>query len=344
MALCSCLLGFGLVVPSCAAPKQPPVPTAAEIGLTPRVRSPRGTLYVHGSRPPIDPLVAQVLGGKAWDEVLSGAAVGVALEALSGAPLDAALARWRAVVAGYPYPITAVASESVPVDTLPHRLMAALPELEGDLGLVRVRGMDGDLWVLLLGRSRAELPPVPREVSLGQSVDLAGHCSWTVGDPNGGFRTLSGKFEPDQRGEWLLQARRGDEVVATLPIYVGEGTPEGQPIPPNTDARGALQELRGWYGLPELGDEPLLDGIARARLRAAVEGLPNPAVSDQLRAAGFDGVGASGGCKAATVQDCLYALWWDPEDRAVLVGASIGIGIASVESEGQVRLMLVSAG
>lgn len=321
------------------------------MGVTPRVPSPRGEVYVHATAPPVDPLVAHALAGRAWDEVLSGAAVGVALEALSGAKVDAPLARWRAVVAGYPYPIVAVASEQVEADSLPTRLMEAIPGLEGDLGLVRVRGLKGDLWVLLLGRRRAELPPIPREIAVGEAVELGvepggerGGLSWVVSDPDGGSRSLSGPFVPDRAGEWLLQASSDGETVSSILIYVDQGTPEGQPLPITDDPRVALAELRAWYGLDPLPEEPLLDGLARARLRAEEAGETVPAVRDQLRAAGFDGVGAAGSCRAATVQECLYALWWDPEDRAVLVGASQGVGLAWRVDAGRVRVVVVSAG
>ena len=183
----------------------PPVPSA------PHLPAPVADLYIRHTGQPVDPLVTQVLGGRAWDEVLSGAASGLALTLAARGEVDLSAARWAAVRAGYPFQVLGVdvvhvAHEATPTLNVP---------TDGDLGLVRARGPDDDIWVVLHGAGGPDLPPVPREAHVGDFVPLSG-ATWRASSPDGEVRALTGGILLDRAGEWLLEAR---DAFVTIEIY-----------------------------------------------------------------------------------------------------------------------------
>ncbi len=323
--------------------------------VTPVLPSPRADLYTRAPGTPNDPLVAAVAGGLPWDEALSGVATAVAMADLAGESVDTCRLRWMAVQAAYPYPVRGWLAEDVAKGEVPERLLAqARAHAKGDvdIGLVRAREGETDHWVLVVGEHVLELPPIPRDVHLGAEVAL-GEGEWVVSDPLGEVRgAADGTLTADIPGEWLLAARSGGRTLAAFPLYVGEAPPEAPPLqctPRKGDAATRVAEmiadLRDGYDFAALRRDAALDSVARARLRSYAADAPLPDAREQLRAAGFVGVPvAAAACRAATVEACVAAMWWSPEDRGALIGDLADYGLAVQEGEGEVRIVIVGAG
>ncbi len=335
-----------LVLPlslSCAHRPAEPVVSAAP--SAPHLPSPVGALYVRHLARPVDPLVAQVLGSDPWEEVLSGAAAGVALEVAARRDVDLSTARWAAVRAGYPYPVldmqvVHVDHEAIPKLTLP---------VSGDLGLVRARGPDDDIWVVLRGASGPALPPIPREAQVGDLVPLSG-AQWRASDPSGNVRVVEKGLLLDRAGEWLLEAVADGHVVATLPVYVGERTPETPPFQgqlagddPEEAMFNALASLWDWYGRDAPVRDSGIDSVARARLRALTAGGETEPAAMLLRRSGFvDGANGSE-CRADSLRACLEQMWWSADQRAIFAPDFSSVGVAA-QGEGQgVRVVVMVA-
>jgi hypothetical protein len=290
-----------------------------------------------------------------WDEALSGAAAGVALAVLGGDTPDDTRVRWSAVRAGYPHAVIGRAVAASAQGAVPDVVRTALIA-EGragrDVGLVRARGANEDVWVLLVAEPRADVGIVPRELAAGTRVPLAPGPSWRAARPGAGVETLDGVFVPDAPGTWLLQATDAQGPVATLPVFVDVPTPDlpplrGVPAGASIEARveGALGGLRVNEAPPTR--DPSLASIARARLRALLEHGDDvasaPDVARQLVAAGFDDGGTAGACRAPTVEACLEAMWWSPEDRGALDPSWPLVGTAASVEEGRVSVVVVTA-
>jgi len=268
--------------------------------------------------------------------------------------VDPCRLRWMAVLAGYPYPLVARASASVPKGELPETLVASARKQAGarvDVGLVRARGRDTDRWVLLVGEHTTELPVIPREVARGDVVTL-GPGEWAVSDPFGDLRAVDASFVADASGEWMVAARDGARTLASFPIYVDEAA---RPLPPLacragggdplSQASDIVRAVRAGYGYASLTRDPALDSVARARLRALLAGGPVPEARDQLRAAGFIGVPvAAASCVGATVEGCLSQIWWSPEGRGALVGDLADVGIAVESRDGDIHMVVLGGG
>ncbi|MFZ5482440.1 MAG: hypothetical protein ACOZNI_37100 [Myxococcota bacterium] len=344
------IVGRVLLAMLLACPKPTPAPAS---DVVPTLPSPRGEVYGNVPATPRDPKVAEAARGLPWDEVLSGAATALALEALAGEASDVREVRWRAIVAGYPWPVVGRAMAKARLGEIPTGLVEEARRTGGDdVGLVRARGEDGDLWVLLVGRRRGPVPAVAREARIREVVAL-GPGAWVVSDADGDVRRPDGSVVLDEVGEWLFRLEASGVAVATFPVYVATATPETPPVRALASPAGSWEEearaiadaARARVGLGALGDEPGLDSVARARLRAVMEAGSAPPAEAQLRAAGYVGVPVAGAeCRAPTVVDCLDAIWWDPFRRGVLVGAFDAMGVAAHEADGQVVLALVAAG
>jgi hypothetical protein len=309
----------------------------------------------------VDATVAIVSAGLPWDEALSGAAAGVALGVIDGETADPRMVRWKAILAGYPYPVVARTVTTVAVGQVPQGLaeeararVAAITQTGGaaDLGLVRARSDDGDTWVMLVGVRRGEIGRIPREIAVGEGISLP-PGDWTVADPDGGVSVVHDRLAPGFAGEWLLRWDVDGQPVATFPVYVDMATPKAPPFAlplpqgdtPEGQARRAVAGARAHYELPLLEPDTALDSVARARLRTLVEGGTLPEVTHQLHAAGFVNVPVAGAsCRAATVGECLDAVWWSPADRGVFTGDAANIGVAASVADGQVALIIVTAG
>lgn len=328
----------------------PTPPTeAASPSDVPHLPAPRAGLYTHHVSTPPDPLVASVMQGLAWDEALGGAAAGVALELVDGRTVDTYGLRWKAVLAGYPYPVARFGSAEVSPGTVAEALAAearAQAQAGADVGLVRARARGKDIWVLLVGSRRGDLPAFAREAKVGERVDLRAPVLFA--SPEGAVARGS-VVALDQAGEWLVQARDEAGVVATVPVYVNTKTPLEPPIQddargdtPEAAARDLVAALAGWYGRSTPGWDPGLDSVARARLRTLLDGGELPPATGQLAAAGWVGLPVAGGeCRGTSVAACLDGMWWSPERRGVLVADLDTFGVAAGRLDGDVVLAIV---
>lgn len=332
---------------ACAHPVAP-----AKLALEPpRLPAPVGEVYGRHAATPSDPVVARVMAGVPWDEVLSGAAAGVALDLGEDRPLDAYSIRWRAVRAGYPHAVVSQAHVRVAAGQVPESIVAevaARGPTGADLGLARARDGDEDVWVLLVGRPEATVDRIPREHAVGDRVSF-GAGGWRLVDPRGLVRDAGPVTILDITGEWLAQAPNGS---ATFPLYVGRKTPDSPPIVASAAgetiedrARDVLGHVWGWYGRPEPEFDSALDSVARARIRALQAGEALPAPEDQLRKAGFVDVPVSGAeCRAPDPVACIDGIWWSLEGREVLVGDHSSVGVASAVVNGETILVVLAAG
>lgn len=336
-----------LLLLGCAKPTEatrPPV-------VRPRVPSLQAPIYVHVNSPPPDAFVAKVWGGK-LDEALSGAAAALGMKLNEGKALDPADLRWRAVLAGYPWPIREARTQRVGEDEVPQDLLAAAQAHPGeDLGLVRTRGNEGDQWVLLVGGRRGDLPAFPREPDVGQTLAFPG-ATVTAVTPTGEARTSRESLKVDAPGEWLVTLADAQGPLTAFPLYVGRPTPQGPPFAGAASAEDAgdydeelllrLDTLDAWYHRDAAERDPALDAVARARLRTFAAGQPLPDAQKQLAAAGFFD-GTAGACRAATVADCLDAMWWSADGHAALGTPWKTLGFAVAPVQGGVVAVVAAA-
>lgn len=335
------------VASGCVHPA-PPV-AVVDPGAAPHLPAPVADLYVHHVGTPVDPLVKQLIGARPWEEVLSGAATALALKIAARESTDLLAARWAAVRAGYPYPVERMEIVHTAHDELPQLVVPAT----GDIGLVRARGPDDDIWVLLHGRSGAALPPIPREAQVGDAVRLGLH-QWRAGSPDGSVFDVGETLVFNRAGEWLLQARGADGVIANLPVYVGQPMPEVSPLlsvltgkDPEEATFNAVAGVWKWYGREAPQRDSGVDSVARVRLREAhaanAGGAAAAPAAALLRRAGFVEGGDGSECQAATLLDCLEQMWWSPDQRAVFASDYRSVGVAMATEAGGVHVVVMAA-
>lgn len=329
------------------APKPPP-PVAA--GVLPHIPALTSEMYRRESAVPRDPLVAQVVGAHAWDQALSGAAGALALADIKHERVDARALRWHAIRAGYASSPSGMAMVTVAFGEIPTSIQEAVAHAQGDVGLARARARDGDHWVLLFADKPAANIPFPREVALRDVVSFT-PARVTATDPYGSQHPSGETVTFDSAGEWLVQLVGPDGSQTTLPVYVGITTPSLPPLPAadpegevGTVALAEIDALRAWYGQGRLGNDGMLDSVARAHLRHVLDHVEaDPDAS--LRAAGFIGEPAvMTSCTAPTVVDCLDRLWWSLAGRAPLVGDFHSISVAGERTTSGVTLVIAAAG
>ena len=345
-ALLACFALVGALV-GCVHPA-PPVAVVVP-GGPPHLPAPVADLYVHHVGTPVDPLVAQLLGARPWEEVLSGAATALALKAAARESTDLLGARWAAVRAGYPYPVDRMEVVHVRHDALP----ALVIPTTGDVGLVRARGPDDDIWVLLVGRGGAALPPIPRQAQVGDALRLGEHA-WRAAGPDGRVQDVGETLVFDRAGEWMLEARSAGGVVAKLPVYVGQAMPEFSPIvsllsgqDPEEATFNALAGVWEWYGREAPQRDSGMDSVARVRLReaqAANAGGPAGTLpAALLLRAGFMEGGDGSECRAANLLECIEQMWWSPDQRAVFAVDYRSVGVAMATEAGGVHVVVMAA-
>ena len=192
----------------------------------PILPAPQASWYSTQGNPPKDPLVAKVSKRLNWSEALSGAAADIGLKIKGRQPrLDDA--KWAAIRAGFPYQVYRMVVGDVDLDSYPQDLDRLLRDLNPEhLGLVRVRIGTMDRWIALLGASGDLEEGFPREVSIGQELELKGAGSLRLMSPSGEVEehTLPYTFQPSEAGEWWLELGR-ESVYSSIPIYVDVGTP-----------------------------------------------------------------------------------------------------------------------
>jgi hypothetical protein len=335
-----------LVLVACVHPTDPAAPPPQ-----PRVPTPQSAMYVHVARRPTDSVVARAWPGQV-DESLSGAAGAVAFRLLRSGTTDAADVRWRAVLAGYPWPVERAEVALVGADELPAELLAtAAGFADRDVGLVRARESAGDQWVLLVGARRGELPAFPREPAPGTRLLFPGYDVVATA-PAGDLRREREALFVDTPGEWLVTLADAAGEVTTFPLYVGRATPQAPPFGGPSAAEDAgdlaeellnrLDDLDRWYQRDAADRDPALDAVARARLREFVARRPLPPAPGQLAAAGYFGATA-GECQAPTVAACLDAMWWSQSGHAALAAEWATVGMATVPTSTGVALSITVA-
>ncbi len=268
-------------------------PPPASIGLeVPRLPSPEALVYTMVLSQPRDVAVAMLAHQLPWDESLSGAAGAMAMDAMNGTDPDLWTARWAALRAGFPYPVLTVRLQVCPMGCFAQDLMADLrQELQPGhmLGLARARGGEADYWVGLVGRADIRLAPVSRELPVGGSITLlepdqqapAG-AEVILVSPAGELwsKALDSKpFSLGEDGEWWVHISAAGRVLAAFPVYVGVDAAASPPFPASVPVPAGdlyfadplyllLDEARDMFDWPRPERDPILQGVARARLES----------------------------------------------------------------------------
>lgn len=283
-----------------------------------------------------------MLGARAWDAGLSGAAGWVAMHSARGEPLPSRAAFREALLrAGWPYGADQLRRWTVPAGGAPPAdLLAwleALPPDPGALGLARARGARGDVWVATLAVVPAPFPPLKKRWTLGDRLELPSlpGGTWQACDPEGRLATgaLDGaplSLETD--GEWLFTLTMGSAALATLTLYV-DLDPTHDPLLGNPPDGLALDAATSWqvnrvrdaFGLSPAPRDPFLDAAAQAWLADPSRPL------DQLTR-GWPQNGLSGWrCTGEDLHACVDQRVWQPEGRSTLIGPVRAVaGIAAV--------------
>jgi len=340
---------LSLVVLAACAPKNDPKTNPwdeLEPTIRPVLPSPSAGSYARVPGQPKDPFAYYLLEGRNYDESLGGAAAGIALQ-LAENPGE--LTRWELRealwIAGYPYSADAARVWTADLKAPPPEDMVAwlraLP-VDVDIGLVRARGHENDIWVAVTGHPAIDLGVIPRSVSVGASIPLpqVDEGTWTVSAPDG-VKIVGDLSAPGQlvsfpyAGEWLVDLRQGDRPLARFPIYAGSPAPEEPMLPWHavsssgaSDAKEQLLTLlnmvRVAYDLPQFEPDPLLEEATRRLLADPRDTyLRNLGLSHEN--------GAVWQCVAPRVDDCLDRWVWSADERKQLLDPefdSIGIGIA----------------
>lgn len=341
-----------LLLASAGCRKAPPE-AAATWELVPRLPSPSAGTYARAPAPPTDPPLEALLHGHTWDASISGAAAAVALQITKGEATPTWRVRHHLWRAGYPYPVHSLNLWRSPIGEPPPPEVEAwvTAQTEGsDLGLVRARASDQDVWVGMVATPRASIGVQPRQLPLDASFTLpvVQGATFQVADPTGrvqdGSLDLAQTFTVDVPGEWLIKVSDGQGVVARFPLYAGT-TPPADPVldlplpdgPPEVQAESLIDQLREARGLASLEPDLLLQSAARKLL--VEPGLSGEALATRLgidadRLARWD-------VRDATVIGALDQAIWEPGSRPALLAASGQIGVAAAEEGGRVHLVVL---
>lgn len=350
LPVCSALVLLG------GCPKK--VEVAAPLwAAVPRLPAPKAGSYNRSKEPSPDPAIAELVEGNAWDAALSGAASGLALDLIQ-ATGQRTLTRWdvreAAWRAGYAYPIAdAKAWQAGDDGAPPVQLAAWLQALtpEDDLGLVRARGQDGDIWVALRARPAIDVGRIPRQVAIGGALEfpaIAG-ATLSIADANGHMKRLpmdeAISLTAGTRGEWLVQIERSDAIAALFPVYVGIVPPElplidtVRPVVSSTDAiaraESLLSDIRLAYGVEGVQRDFMLDAGARSLLSGGTTTPAGVVGSLGLVPANT----ATWSCDGASIEACLDTMIWRPENRLALLDEGTMLGLAAAVDPQGVRLV-----
>jgi len=328
-------------------PKTPELPTPVW-DETPRLPAPIAGVYARSPEIPTDVALAKFVIDKPWDASLSGAAAGLALKLVNEMTHGPGLTRWRVREAlwkaGYPFPARdARAWTAAPDGGPPPQLLAWLDGFpEGDdLGLVRARGHDEDLWVALRATPSFEFGRIPRQVPEGGSLELpaASGATYIVSDANGlvvrGELDSPAQIECNIVGEWMVKIVPQSGPAAVLPVYVGMMPPElglirdvasiRTPTDALARAESLLREIRGAYGTTPLQRDFALDAGARSLLRGdagSAEGVRNSLGLPPEKTTLWQ-------CRGTTIEACFDSVIWEPENRLALLDERSTLGLAA---------------
>ncbi|MEM6926661.1 MAG: hypothetical protein AAF602_07025 [Myxococcota bacterium] len=325
----------------------------------PRLPSPSAGSYARVRGTPPDPGVRSVLGLRGWDASLGGTAAGLALNLVYErgglTPPEIREAAWRA---GWPFPVRSVHTVGASIGAeAPSAVRSLVSQVPGgvDMGLVRARGDQQDIWVLVTSEPRIDLQVFPRQLPKGARLKLPAQpgVRFAVADPVGqlfeGHLELEWSTEVDQSGEWLVELRDAQGVAARFPVYVGMVPPDLSLLsggdPPVNDpvasdqAYAVIDRVREAYGLRE----PQVDTL----LQSAVPWAQlNPSL-DPAEIAKRVGIDPDDlwrmSCSGGTVEICLDPIIWDPKARPALLSRRLLMGIGADVQPSGVRLTLLMA-
>lgn len=324
----------------------------------PRLPSPSAGSYARVKTPAPDPGVRNVLGLRNWDASLGGTAAGLALNLVYErgglTPPEIREAAWRA---GWPFPVRSVHTVGAPIGSeAPRRVRELVGEVPNgtDLGLVRARGDQQDLWVLVTSSPRIDLQVFPRQLPPGARLKLPAQpgLRFAVSDPAGqlyeGHLEMEWSTPTDAVGEWIIELRDAKGVAARFPVYVGMVPPDislldGGDAPTNAalasdQVYGVIDRVRDAYGLREPQVDMLLqNAMPWVQLNPSV---PPDEIAKRV------GIEPSNlwrmNCSGSTVEICLDPIVWDPKARPALLSNRLllGIGVDVVPQGVKVTLLM----
>jgi hypothetical protein len=321
-------------------PKSTPLPPSFDPTAGPVIPAMFAPVYATGHGLPKDPLTAQVALGHKWSESLSGAAAAVGLEVQSDATLQAA--QHAAHRAGYPYPVRSISIGWVPAGDYPDELADGISRIlrQGDdLGLARVRTLGKDRWVALIAHPTERLEPIRRERRKGTEVAIrtTSLCRWVLVSPSGTMHTGTTPDTAmlDEQGEWWLQVRSLNALVASVPLYVDLATPPAPVIDLPGDsvigpgdaidlALELMGDIRQAFGVSGFLTDATLQTLAHYPLKQVLDDSWTLVGGvNRLRGAGFIGGPVTQvHCSAPTVATCLDAMLQEPVNRSALLNQS----------------------
>ncbi len=341
------LLGLALM----GCPKPPDAVNTDLLEAAPVLPSPKAGTYARVPSSSPDPVIHGLMDGLRWDASLAGAAAATAMLAVQMG--DPAMARWRVREAlwqaGYPFPVHSAGLWHGPhAAPAPAGLQDWLGRRDAseDVGLVRMRGRSGDLWVGFAARPRVELDPLPRTTDGPVTLVLpaTSGARWLLGDPfgtaTGGSLDEVARLPLRQDGEWLLEVHDARGVAASATIYVAVPLPEGTLLDwPDEGAGEAaihsqLAELRDTYGAPQLVRDASLEQAAGRWLDDSEDPRPFAERFGVLDPRSLE-------CEAGTIEDCIDTLVWSVEARSALLDDSLDLVGMATRSGETTRVALV---
>ena len=351
-------LTLGLCAVVACAGQRNAVRDSKDYASTPKLPSPHSGTYARAPSTPRDPVIASITGHHTWDASLAGAAAGLAVSRLMD---DRSITAWRAREAawraGYPYPVVQIRAwstepQSEPPDAL-IQWLGTVPKTS-DLGLVRARDADMEIWLAMVGNVRHDVGVHPRHVNPGSdhTLPLIDDLTFQLVAPSGhltsGSLATKQAFILDEQGEWLTVINDAEGRVAAWPTYVGILPPSNNLLDEinitasqqlELDVLDALNEVRAIYGAPMWTRTPVLDALAATL---------HEDTSRDIRTLG-ESLGYAAekvhawSCRLDSTYACLDAMLWEPTFRRGLLGDSTEAGVHLKTTSAGVTLMGVAA-
>ena len=341
----------GLLLTVAACPKPPAAPPASWADL-PRLPSPSAGSYARAPAESSDRPLAELLAGHTWDASLSGAATAVALRASRSEDTAPWFVRHAGWTAGYPYPIDTLSIWRTGAGAAPPQelidWLTTRPST-GDLGLVRARNDQQDVWVALTASPQESIGVQPRQLPRGAVFTLPKLPGATFEVADGLGRVQAGRldlaqtFTADAPGEWVVKIMHGTRVIAWYPLYV-ERIPPTEPIV-GTRTEGDVLErtealvdaVRERHGLGPLDVDLLFDTAAARLLQDG--SMPSGTLAarvgwDPKKLARWD-------VRGPTVAAALDRVIWEPAARPALLARTGRLGLAVEEDGSGVHIVVV---
>jgi len=319
-----------------------------------------GAIYTLAPTAPRDPVVARIATELPFDEALSGAASSIAIGLSQGQDFDSADLTWACIRAGWPYPLSDMRSIAVEKDAQPHGLLAELALSPfSRIGLVRARGRDQDIWVLLQSEVRLEAAPFPKAFAIDAKIQppfvAESGVATKLLSPSGALFDLAEDLRLDESGEWLLESYLGETVLLRAALFVEMETPKDALLPYqeplsqeqdlSAEAATLLSEMhQDFFGTDKgLSREAALDTSARLAMKAWLNSEELPAAHVRFEKLGYVHEPRNELlCTGETIRACLDNLYWSIQLRQALLSEGHEVlGVAAEKTEdGEIMLML----